>query len=58
MISNQIGEIQTERQINNALRPPMEKPAREVSPETMSAIKALFAPSSVAGGVLAGMSVN
>lgn len=58
MLANQIGEIKTERAINNALRPPIEKPAVQPSPETLRALQFLFAPAGVAGGALAGGAVN
>lgn len=58
MIANQVGEIQTERAINNALSPAAAQPARELTPETVRALQLLFPASGVAGGVLGGSAVN
>lgn len=57
-ISNQVGEIQTERAINGALSPQAAQPVRELSPEAMRALKLLFPAGGVTGGVLGGAAVN
>lgn len=57
-LANQVGEIQTERAINQALTPPATKQPTELSPQAMRALQLLFAPPGVAGGVLGGSSVN
>jgi hypothetical protein len=58
MIANQIGEIKTERAINNALSPQPAQLERQLSPETMRALQFLYPASGATGGVLGGMSAN
>jgi hypothetical protein len=58
MVANQIGEIQTERAINQALRAPLPDQAPKLSPEQVRAIQRLFAPAGVGAGILAGSSAQ
>jgi hypothetical protein len=58
MIANQVGEIRSERAINQALNPVPPQPPRELSPEAVRALQLFFTPAGVAGGVLGGSSVN
>jgi len=50
-LANQVGEIKTERSINQALNPGLEKEAVMLSPEDMRRIQLLLP----AGGVLPGI---
>lgn len=53
MIANQVGEINTERQINTALKAPAEKLARELSPQAQKLLELPLKPAAVAGGAAA-----
>jgi hypothetical protein len=57
-LANQVGEIQTERAINQALTAPAAKEPTQLSPHAMRALQLLFAPAGVAGGALGGAAVN
>jgi hypothetical protein len=54
-IANQVGEMQTERAMNQALaaKAVAPKPAAQLSPEAQRAIRLLFAPAPVAAALLA-----
>ena len=53
MIANQVGEINTERQINTALKAPAEKLTRELSPQAQKMLELPLKPAAVAGGAAA-----
>lgn len=58
MIANQVGEIQTERAMNQALTPKAPNVPSELSPEAVRALQFLLTPAGVTGGVLGGSAVN
>jgi hypothetical protein len=53
MIANQIGEIQTERKIEQALRPAAEKVEREAPEQLQKVLQLPMKPAAVAGGAAA-----
>jgi hypothetical protein len=59
-IANQVGEMQTERAMNQALsaKAVAAKPAAQLSPEAQRALRLLFAPAPVAAGALGGQAVQ
>jgi hypothetical protein len=57
-VANQIGEMRTERQMNQALSGQLPAPPAELSPETMRALERLFPLPGAAGGALGGMAVQ
>lgn len=59
-IANQVGEMQTERAMNQALsaKAVTAKPPAQLSPEAQRALRLLFAPAPVAAGALGGQAVQ
>lgn len=53
MVANQIGEIKTEKQINQALKPALEQPKRELTQAATELLKLPSVPVGVASGVVA-----
>lgn len=58
MLANQVGEIQTEKAMQQALTAPAAKEGTKLSPEAVRALQLLFSPAGVAGGVLGGSAVG
>lgn len=56
-LANQVGEIKTERAINSALNPALEKVPVEVSPESARRLRMLLPFAGSAGGALGGHAV-
>jgi len=54
MLANQIGEIQTERAVNRALKAPLPEQEPHLPPETVRALQRLFPAIGIAGGSLGG----
>ena len=59
-ITNQVGEIQTNREMQRALaaHAVAANPGAELSPQAQRAIRLLFTPATVAGGALAGQAAQ
>lgn len=58
LIADKAGAMRTQGQINQALSPQTAQAMSEPPPEVMRALQLLFAPGSVAGGVLGGSAVQ